>query len=114
MIAISHAVKLLKYAADAPSFENFCVRHWQYRLSNDISIFAAEMTAIKTALELVKNMKGNKITIATDSLSSLRSIKSRHSNTNTNLLNKIFCTIAGLKANKKYSLDTKPYRYPRQ
>jgi hypothetical protein len=27
MIAISHAVKLLKYAADAPSFENFCVRH---------------------------------------------------------------------------------------
>jgi hypothetical protein len=27
MIAISHAVKLLKYAADAPSFENLCVRH---------------------------------------------------------------------------------------
>jgi ribonuclease HI len=72
---------------------------WQYRLSNDISIFAAEMTAIKTALELVKNIKANKITIATDSLSSLRSIKSRHSNTNTNLLNNIFCTIAGLKPN---------------
>jgi ribonuclease HI len=70
---------------------------WQYRLSNDISVFAAEMTAIKTALELVKIIKANKITIVTDYLSSLRSTKSRHSNTNTNLLNNILYTIAGLK-----------------
>jgi ribonuclease HI len=60
---------------------------------------SAELTAMKTALELVKNIKANKITIATESLSSLRSIKSRHSNTNTNLLNNIFSGIAGLKPN---------------
>jgi hypothetical protein len=35
MICISYAVKLLKYAADAPSFENFCVRHC-FAVSNGV------------------------------------------------------------------------------
>lgn len=60
---------------------------WHFRLSNGLSIFAAELTAIKTAAELflTKNLHTNLI-ICTDSLSSLLSIENRKSSTNPSLL----------------------------
>lgn len=60
---------------------------WHFRLTDDLSIFAAELTAIKTAAELfyTKNIH-SKLTICTDSLSSLLSIKNRKSATNPCLL----------------------------
>jgi RNase H len=54
----------------------------------NISIFTAEMIAIKIALVTAKNLPGP-IAIATDSLSSLRSIQSGLTKANPNILNNI-------------------------
>ena len=65
-------------------------KKWQHRLTDGMSIFAAEMTAIKAALTIARDTQPSQpIVIATDSLSSLKSIQSGHSKTNPNLLNDI-------------------------
>lgn len=53
--------------------------NWHFKLSDSISIFAAEMTSIKTAAETFTHKQSqNQLTICIDSFSSIQSLSSRH------------------------------------
>ena len=64
--------------------------------------FAAEMTAIKQALIIARDANfPQSIVVATDSLSSLKSIQSGRSNTNPNILNDIKAIVTEIKTEIK-------------
>ena len=52
----------------------------EYRLTDNTSIFSAELYAIQKAVETVNNTTNNKILICSDSLSALQSIQQLYSN----------------------------------
>jgi len=64
---------------------------YNYRISNDLTIYTAELIAIKQSLIWVQRMEsifklGTKVAIFSDSKSALESIKSEHSKLRPNLL----------------------------
>jgi hypothetical protein len=66
--------------------------NWHFRLADGISIFTAVMTAIKTAIQIIKNnilIASTTLIICTDSFSSLQAIKTGYSTANPNLSNDI-------------------------
>jgi hypothetical protein len=78
--------------------------HQQYQIQTDnlhfrltdgshgISIFTAQMTVIKTAIQIIKDKiptTSTSLIICTDSLSGLQAIKTGYSKANPNLLNDI-------------------------
>jgi ribonuclease HI len=61
----------------------------KYKLPNHLSIFTAELVAIKKALEWIKTANPGKYVILTDSLSSVKSFKSSSSKSRDNLIKEI-------------------------
>ena len=57
-----------------------------FKLGGDLSIFSAELVAIIEALKWVKENKPDKVVILTDSLSSIRALKSGNSNSRPDLI----------------------------
>ena len=68
----------------------FAIQSYQvtrkFKLNGNVSIFTAELTAIIEALKWVDQHKPDKVVILTDSLSSIRAIKSGNSNSRSDLL----------------------------
>ena len=58
----------------------------KFKLNGQLSIFSAELTAIIEALKWVNTERPDKVVILTDSLSSIRSIRSGNSNSRPDLL----------------------------
>ena len=74
------------------------------RLSNRLSIYAAELTAIKYALDWTLVKKPHKVAILSDSLSALQSLSLRNSNSRPDLLENILslydqCHLNGTQVN---------------
>jgi ribonuclease HI len=71
-------------------------KDFSYRLNNSMSIFSAELTAIKTAVEItVKTLSTeNKITVFSDSLNGLASLRSPALKNSPNLVKEIYHLIS--------------------
>lgn len=66
---------------------------YKFKLNNNLTVYAAELTAIKQALLWIIDNKPGKVVILTDSLSSIQSISSGKSGTRQDILDEILLLI---------------------
>ena len=71
-----------------------------FKLNNNASIFSAELTAIIEALKWIRTNRPEKVVILTDSLSSIRALRSGNSNSRPDLITKINLLIDDIIRNK--------------
>ena len=68
-----------------------------FRLTNDITVYTAELVAIKEALTFIQKNVLGKVVIFSDSLSAIQSIATEQSNSQPNLLNDVIKLISTIK-----------------
>ena len=76
----------------------------QFRISNNVSVYTAEMIAIREALRFITSYKITKAIIISDSLSVLKSLESGISQSRPNLLEEVKCMISNLFINQTCDL----------